>query len=307
MPLKRMRHIIGSKQKVLKVEYDVISKINAKLQKFSKGQKRLAEYILKNYDKAVFLSAAKLGETVGVSESTVFRFAVLLGYEGYPQFHKALEEVVKNKLNTVQKLELTNDRIHQKDILKTVLQSDAEKIRLTMESIEPEVFEKAVDTILHAQTIYIIGVRSSAPLASMLAFYLNVVYPRVKLIETNSMGEMFEKIIHMDDKDVLVGISFPRYSLSTLRALEYAKKKKATVVTITDSYKSPLTQYSDCNLTANCDLVSVVDSLVAPMSVINALIVAIFLKKQETVFTTFSSLEDIWKEYHIYNLDEEDT
>lgn len=255
----------------------------------------------------MFLSAAKLGDTVGVSESTVFRFAVSLGYNGYPQFHKALEEVVKNKLNTVQRLELTNDRIHQKDVLKTVLQSDAEKIRLTMENIDPVAFETAVDTILNAQTIYIIGVRSSAPLASMLAFNLNVVFPKVKLIETNSMGEMFEKIIHMDEKDVLIGISFPRYSQSTLRALEYAVKRNTTIITITDSYKSPLTQFSNCNLIANCDLVSVVDSLVAPMSVINALIVAIFLKKQETVLATFSSLEDIWKEYQIYNLDEKDT
>ena len=289
------------------MEYDIISKINADFQNFSKGQKRLAEFIPKNYEKAVFLSAAKLGDTVGVSESTVFRFAVSLGYNGYPQFHKALEEVVKNKLNTVQRLELTNDRIHQKDVLKTVLQSDAEKIRLTMENIDPVAFETAVDTILNAQTIYIIGVRSSAPLASMLAFNLNVVFPKVKLIETNSMGEMFEKIIHMDEKDVLIGISFPRYSQSTLRALEYAVKRNTTIITITDSYKSPLTQFSNCNLIANCDLVSVVDSLVAPMSVINALIVAIFLKKQETVLATFSSLEDIWKEYQIYNLDEKDT
>lgn len=289
------------------MEYDIISRMNANFQNFSKGQKRLAEFIMKNYEKAVFLSAAKLGETVGVSESTVFRFAVSLGYEGYPQFHKALEEVVKNKLNTVQKLELTNDRIHQKDVLKTVLQSDAEKIRQTMENIDPVAFETAVDTILNAQTIYIIGVRSSAPLASMLAFNLNVVFPRVKLIETNSMGEMFEKIIHMDEKDVLIAISFPRYSQSTLRALEYAIKRKTTIITITDSYKSPLTQFSNCNLIANCDLVSVVDSLVAPMSMINALIVAIFLKRQEKVLETFSSLEDIWKEYQIYNLDEKDT
>lgn len=288
------------------MEQDIISKINIDIQSFSKGQKKLAEYILENYDKAVFLSAAKLGETVGVSESTVFRFAVSLGYEGYPQFHKALEEVVKNKLNTVQKLELTNDRIQQKDILKTVLQSDVEKIRTTMEQIDPVAFDSAVDTILNAQTIYIIGVRSSAPLASVLAFYLNVVFPRVKLVETNSMGEMFEKIIHIDEKDVLVAISFPRYSLSTLRALEYAKKQGTTIITVTDSYKSPLTQYSKCNLIADCDLVSVVDSLVAPMSLINALIVAVFLKRQSKVLATFSSLEDIWKEYHIYNFDEED-
>lgn len=288
------------------MECDIISKINKNFQQFSKGQKLLAQYILDNYDKAVFLSAAKLGETVGVSESTVFRFAVTLGYEGYPQFNKALEEVVKNKLNTVQKLELTNDRIPQKDVLKTVLQSDAEKIRSTLDQIDPNAFEKAVDTILNAQTIYIIGVRSSAPLASMLAFHLNVVFSRVKLIETNSMGEMFEKLIHMDEKDVIIGISFPRYSLSTLRALEYAKKRKTTIITITDSYKSPLTQFSNCNLVANCDLVSIVDSLVAPMSVINALIVAIFLKRQNTVLATFSSLEDVWRDYHIYDFGEDE-
>ncbi len=298
--------MIGDRQEEIQVECDIISKINKNFQQFSKGQKLLAQYILDNYDKAVFLSAAKLGETVGVSESTVFRFAVTLGYEGYPQFNKALEEVVKNKLNTVQKLELTNDRIPQKDVLKTVLQSDAEKIRSTLDQIDPNAFEKAVDTILNAQTIYIIGVRSSAPLASMLAFHLNVVFSRVKLIETNSMGEMFEKLIHMDEKDVIIGISFPRYSLSTLRALEYAKKRKTTIITITDSYKSPLTQFSNCNLVANCDLVSIVDSLVAPMSVINALIVAIFLKRQNTVLATFSSLEDVWRDYHIYDFGEDE-
>lgn len=286
---------------------DVITRINKAGRKFSKGQKLLADYILKNYERAVFMSAAKLGQAVGVSESTVSRFAVILGYDGFPKFHEALEEVVKNKLNAVQRLEMTHDRINQENVIKTVLQSDAEKIRTTMEQIDQDAFNRAVETILKAKTIYIVGVRSSAPLASFLAFYLNYVFTQVKLIESNSMGEMFEKLIHMEAEDVIIGISFPRYSLSTIRALEFAKNKNTTIITITDSLKSPLTQYADCNLTANSDMASVVDSLVAPMSVINALIVAIFLKRQDTVFQTLASMEEMWRDYHIYEVDDDET
>ncbi|SFR90268.1 MurR/RpiR family transcriptional regulator [Anaeromicropila populeti] len=283
-----------------RVQSDIISKINKGYREFSKGQKLIADYILDNYEKAVFFTAAKLGEVVGVSESTVSRFAVLLGYEGFPQFHRALEEVVKNKLNTVQRMEVTNDRIKQGDLLKTVLQSDADNIRKTIDGIDQEAFDKAVEIILNARTIYIIGVRSSAPLASFLAFYLSVVFQQVKLVESYSMGELFEKIIHIDEKDVMIGISFPRYSLSTIRAVEFAEKRKADIITITDSYESPLTTYSKCNLIADNGLASVVDSLVAPMSVINALIVAVFLKKQDTVTETLAAMEDIWRQYQIY-------
>lgn len=283
---------------------DIISRVNQRYQEFSKGQKLLADYILNNFEKAVFYNAAKLGQVVGVSESTVSRFAVSLGYDGFYKFHKALEEVVKNKLNTVQRLEVTYDRLKEDNILKAVLQSDMENIRTTLEQVDQEAFGQAVETILNARSIYIIGVRSSAPLASVLAFYLNVVFSQVKLIETNSMGELFEKLVHMNEEDVIIGISFPRYSLSTIRALELAKKRNTTVITITDSYRSPLTNFSNCNLIANRDLASVVDSLVAPMSVINALIVAIFMKKQDTVSKTFASLEDIWREYDIYGFDD---
>jgi len=287
------------------VQDDIISRIHQAYSGFSKGQKNLADYILNSIEKAVFLNAAKLGQMVGVSESTVSRFAVSLGYEGFSQFHKAMEEVVKNRLNTVQRLEVTYDRFKEDNILKAVLQSDAENIRSTLEQIDQEAFGQAVEMILHAKSIYIIGVRSSAPLASVLAFYLNIVFCQVKLIESNSMGELFEKLVHMDEKDVMIGISFPRYSLSTIRALEQAKKRNTTVITITDSYRSPLSEFSDCNLIANRDLASVVDSLVAPMSVINALIVAIFMKKQDTVSKTFASLEEIWREYDIYGFGDE--
>ncbi len=270
----------------------------------SKGQKRLADYVTENYDKAVFLTAARLGEVVGVSESTVVRFATQLGYKGYPGFQKALEELVRNKLNSIQRMEVTYGRISQSEILETVLQSDIEKIKLTLTGIDQKAFELAIDTILSAKRIYVVGIRSCAPLASFLCFYLNLVCENVTAVNTNSSSEIFEQLIRINEEDVIIGISFPRYSMRTLKALEFASNRKAKVITLTDSVHSPMNLYSSCNLIARSDMASIVDSLVAPLSVINALVVALCMKKQKEVVHTLETLEQIWGEYQVYSKDE---
>ena len=285
---------------------DLLNRINSKYSSMSKGQKLLATYITDNYDKAVFLTAAKMGETVGVSESTVVRFAMSLGYKGYPEFQKALEELVRNKLNSVQRMEVTYGRISQSKILETVLQSDADKIKTTLEKIDHNAFELAVNTIIEARNIYVVGIRSCAPMASFLSFYLNLMFDNVRLLQTNSSSEIFEQMVRIDERDVIIGISFPRYSMRTLKALEFANNRSAQVVTITDSVHSPMTLYSSCNLIADSDMASIVDSLVAPLSVINALIVALCMKKQKEVAKTLTMLEDIWDEYQVYENDEID-
>ena len=213
--------------------------------------------------------------------------------------------MVKNKLNSVQRMEVTFDRINQENILKSVLHSDAEKIRTTAEEIDYDAFQEAVNRILNADTIYVIGARSSAPLASFLGYYFNVLFDKLKLINTSSASELFEQLHRINQDDVLIGISFPRYSRSTLLALEFARNKNADIITITDSYDSPLTAFSECNLIARSDLASVVDSLVVPMSLINALIVAVYMRKQSEVVNTFEELEEIWCEYKVYKSDEE--
>ena len=283
---------------------DLSNRINEKYKSMSKGQKLLASYITDNYDKAVFLTAARLGEVVGVSESTVVRFATNLGYKGYPEFQKALEELVRNKLNSIQRMEVTYGRISQSQILETVLQSDTENLKSTLESIDQNAFELAVDTILNAKNIYVIGIRSCAPLASFLGFYLNLICDNVVAVHTNSSSEIFEQLIRIDEDDVIIGISFPRYSMRTLKALEFASNRKAKVITLTDSVHSPMTLYSSCNLIARSDMASIVDSLVAPLSVVNALVVALCMKKQDEVIATLETLERIWDEYQVYSKDE---
>ncbi len=283
---------------------ELLSRIEEQYHTLSKGQKRLAEYISGNYDKAVFLTAAKLGAAVGVSESTVVRFAAQIGYKGYPEFQRALEELVRNKLNSIQRMEVTYGRISQSEILTTVLQSDIEKIKLTIAGIDQKAFEEAVDTILHAKRIYIVGIRSCAPLASFLGFYLNLLFDNVIQIHTNSSSEIFEQMIRIGEEDALIGISFPRYSMRTLKALEFASNRKAKVITLTDSIHSPMNLYSSCNLIARSDMASIVDSLVAPLSVVNALVVALCMKKQDEIVQTLESLEQIWDEYQVYSNDE---
>jgi DNA-binding MurR/RpiR family transcriptional regulator len=283
---------------------ELLIRMEEKYAKLSKGQKRLADYVRENYDKAVFLTASKLGEIVGVSESTVVRFATQLGYKGYPGFQKALEELVRTRLNSIQRMEVTYGRISQPEILATVLQSDIEKIKLTLAGIDQKAFELAIDTILHVEKIYVIGIRSCAPLASFLSFYLNLICENVVLVNTNSSSEIFEQLIRINEKDVIIGISFPRYSMRTLKALEFASNRKAKVITLTDSVHSPMNLYSSCNLIARSDMASIVDSLVAPLSVINALVVALCMKKQTEVVSTLETLEKIWDEYQVYSGDE---
>lgn len=279
---------------------ELVKRINDNYSKLSKGQKLLANYIINHYDKAVFLTAAKLGKIVGVSESTVVRFANELGYDGYPKLQRALEELVKTKLTSIQRMEVTSDRIDKSHVLKSVLQSDADKIKHTIEEINEEVFNKAVDMILNAKTIYILGVRSSASLASFMGFYFNLIFDNVKLIHTNSVSEMFEQIYRIDQDDVVIGISFPRYSQRTLKAMEFACSRNAKVITITDSPLSPMIQFAQCSLLARSDMASFVDSLVAPLSLINALIIALCINKKETVLDALENLEQIWTEYQVY-------
>lgn len=285
---------------------DLIHRIRKNMPKLSKGQKLIANYILEHYEKAVFLTAAKLGAIVGVSESTVVRFANELGYDGYPKFQDALEELVKSKLTAMQRLEVTTDRIDTNHVLKSVLQMDEEKIRYTREQIDEEAFNKAVDKIIGAKTIYVLGVRSCAGLASFLGFYLNIIFDNIKVVNTNSVSEMFEAIHRIGEQDVIIGISFPRYSKRVMKALEFAQSKKANVIAITDSYISPIASYADYALIGRSEMVSFVDSLVAPLSIINAIVVAISLRKKDEIAVNLENLENIWIEYEVYDDSERD-
>ncbi len=285
-------------------EFDIITRMNEKYIKMSKGHKAIAAYISDHYDQAAFMTAAKLGETVGVSESTVVRFAMHLGYEGYPEFQNALAEWVKNKLNSVQKMGAKYGNSTQSEILTSVLSADIEKIQDTIVNLDPAAFEAAVDIILEAETIYLIGVRSCEPLADFLHFYLNMIRGNVVLVKTTSVSEMFEQMIRVGEKDAVIGISFPRYSMRTLKAMEFANDRNAKVITITDSIHSPMNLYSSCNLLARSDMVSIVDSLVAPLSVINALVVALCLRRPDDVKQNLETLEDVWNNYQVYLNDE---
>jgi len=284
---------------------DLIKRIKVHYNQLSKGQKLLADYITNHYEKAVFLTAAKLGTIVGVSESTVVRFANELGYDGYPKLQRALEELVKNKLTSIQRVNVTSDRIDKDQILKHVLHADMEKIKVTLEELDNDHFNKAIDYIMEAKTIYIVGVRSSASLAGFLGFYFNLMFDNVKLIHTNSVSEMFEQIHRISEEDVMIGISFPRYSKRTLKAMEYAKSRKGKVLAITDSPISPMVQFSDVSLVARSEMVSFVDSLVAPLSLINAIIVALSMRKKDTIVESLERLENIWNEYQVYENDDD--
>ncbi len=268
--------------------------------RFSKSQKRIAEYIMNHYDKAAFMTAARLGQTINVSESTVVRFAAELGYDGYPAMQKALQEIIRNKLTAVQRMEVANHRIDEHNVLDTALRSDVDNILTTLNETDKAAFDAVVNSILQSKKIYIIGVRSSAALAEFLGFYFRLIFPNVYLLGTTSTSEIFEQILHISEEDVLIGISFPRYSKRTVKAMQYARSRGADVVAITDSAHSPLYQYATHKLTARGDMVSFVDSLVAPLSLINALIVAVSMKKNKEISETFRSLEKIWDEYEVY-------
>lgn len=289
---------------VIQNRYDVITRINEHYGKMSKGQKAISAFIYDHYDQAVFMTAAKLGETVGVSESTVVRYAMFIGYNGYPEFQRDLEDWVQNKINSVQKIGAKYGKSTQSEVLTSVLEADIEKLQDTIHNLDPVAFETAVDIILEARNIYIMGVRSCEPLADFLHFYLNMVRGNVMLLKTTSMSETFEQMLRIDEQDAMIGISFPRYSMRTLKAMEFANDRNAKVITITDSVHSPMNLYSSCNLLARSDMVSIVDSLVAPLSVINALVVAICLKRPEEVKKSLKDLEEAWNNYQVYLNDE---
>ncbi|BDR72450.1 N-acetylmannosamine kinase [Clostridium tetani] len=289
---------------VVEVEnQDLIKTIQVKFPRLSKGQKLIAEYILKHYDKAAFLTAAKLGSSVGVSESTVVRFANELGFSGYPKLQKALQELIKNKLTTVQRIELSNDFIDQESTLKSVLKSDMENIRYTLEKINHKTFDDVVDSIFSAKRIYILGLRSSTPIAEFLGFYLNLILDNAKII-SYGVSDIFEQMMNVSKGDLVIGIGFPRYAARTIEALDYAQNNEATVVAITDSLLSPLAARANHTLIAQSNMASFVDSLVAPLSVVNALIIAVGLREKDKISSTFSKLEHIWQEYEVYSYKE---
>lgn len=279
---------------------DVLSILQEKEASFSKGQKRIARYITEEYDKAAFMTANRLGKTVGVSESTVVRFAVNLGFDGYPSMQKAMREMVLNRLTSVQRIEVASDRFGDQDVVSMVLHSDMEKLRQTGEMVSRDAFQAAVNAILKAKRVYILGVRSVAPLANFLGYYLNYMFNNVHVVSGSGTGEMFEKIVSVNQEDVVIAFSFPRYSASTTKGAQYCRSNGATVIGITDSSLSPLGQCSDHVLTAKSDMVSLVDSLVAPLSIVNALIVAVASRKEKELSQTFANLERIWDEYDVY-------
>lgn len=280
--------------------YDILSILQAKAPTFSKGQRLIAAYITENYDKAAFLTANRLGKVVGVSESTVVRFAMELGFDGYPGMQKAMQEMVVNRLTASQRIEVANDRIGNQDVVSMVLQSDAEKLRQTGETVDRGEFRAAVNAILNAKRVYILGVRSAATLASFLGYYLNYMFRNVHIVTASGASEMFEKIVGVGPDDVVVAFSFPRYSTTTAKGAQYCRSTGATVIGMTDSRMSPLGQNCDHVLLVKSDMVSLVDSLVAPLSVTNALIVAIAAKREKELSKTFDNLEHIWEEYNVY-------
>lgn len=285
---------------------DLITKIQSELPGFSKGQKQIARFILEHYDKAAFMTASRLGVTVGVSESTVVRFATELGYDGYPHLQRALQEMIRNKLTSVQRMEVAGDRMGGRDVLQTELHADTDMIRVTLDEIDRDAFQGAVDALMGAKRIYILGVRSSSALASFLGFYFNLLFENVTLVHTNSVSEIFEQVLRVGPGDVLFGISFPRYSKRTLSAMKYARDRGARVIALTDSQLSPLARVADHVLLARSDMASFVDSLVAPLSVINALIVAVGMSRRDEIEHTFNKLERIWEEYDVYEKPEDD-
>ncbi len=279
---------------------DILTYIQENMSSFSKGQKLIANYILQSYDKAAFMTASKLGKTVNVSESTVVRFAAELGFDGYPSMQKTLQEMIRNKLTAIQRVEVSKERIGNQDVMTMVMQSDIEKIRMTLDETDQVSFNQAVGAIANAKRIYILGVRSASVLANFISFYFRFMFDNVVSVDTSSISEVFEQIVHISADDVFIGLSFPRYSKRTIKAMQYAKDQGAKVVAITDSKVSPLTKIADVSLLAKSDMASFVDSLVAPLSLVNALIVAISREKAVHLESSLNRLESIWEEYDVY-------
>lgn len=277
---------------------DMIDQLNQSGKRLSKGQRRIVEYIAAHYDKAVFMTASRLGDCVGVSESTVVRFAAAMGYEGYPQLQRAMQELVSHRLTPNQRVEMSEEVV-QENALTHVLKSDMQNLRTTLDSMDNAVFEQVVERILKARSVYVMGLRSAAPLAEFMYYYLNYIFPQVQLVSSGTT-DVFDEISKVEDGDILIGISFPRYSTRTLEAMCYAKRCGAQVISITDGPMSPLTEVADLSLMAHTDMASFVDSLAAPMSVINALLVALGLRRKEALREHFSKLETLWDTYEIY-------
>ena len=279
---------------------DFLKEIEHRLPTFSKGQRAIARYLLEHYEKAAFMTASKLGATVGVSESTVVRFAAEVGCEGYPQLQKRLQEIIRNRLTAVQRIEITSGQMSRSDVVSKVLQADMDRIKNTLESVDMDSFNAAVDCIVKAKTIYILGVRSASSLARFLGFYFTHIFPDVRVLNTTNSSEMLEQMFRISKDDVMICMSFPRYSQRTIKAARFARTRGTPVVSITDTMDSPLVEESDSVLCASSDMASFIDSLVAPLSLINALIVAISLEKEQEISQTFAELEQIWDEYNVY-------
>ena len=282
------------------MEKHLFLRIEEQKSKMSKGQKLIANYIEENYDKAAFMTASKLGETVGVSESTVVRFASEVGYDGYPKLQKAVQEMIRDKLTSIQRIDVTASSVNYDNVLETVLSNDIDKIKTTLDETSRNDFNKAVDAIVNAENIYIFAIRSSAALANFLGYYLDQMLGNVHVVSTTSKIEIYEKLIHINKKDVIIGISFPRYSKTAVEAMQFASDRNASVIALTDSMVSPLISPADYVLLARSDMASVVDSLVAPLSMINALLVATVLNNKENIKETFKQLEEVWDKYDVY-------
>lgn len=282
----------------MEIKEDLSQKINSNYKDMSKGQKAIAAYLLSSFDKAAYMTAVKLGETVNVSESTVVRFAYMLGYDGYPKLQKALQEMLRNKLTSVQRAEIVSG-LETSAVLKSTLKADMDNIRLTIEEADSETFEKVVDSILNARSIYILGLRSALPLVQFMGYYFNFIFGNVSVV-TSGVNDIFEQLIHIGQQDVLISISFPRYARRTVEAIAFSKDRGAKIIAITDSLLSPLAIYADHTLLARSDMASFADSLVAPLSLINALIIAVGIRKKADLSAEFSDLEKIWDKYKVY-------
>ena len=282
------------------MQNDILTRLGAENRRFSKSHRSIARYIAENYDKAAYMTAGKLGRTVGVSESTVVRFAMELGYDGYPEMRKALQEAVRNRLTSVQRIAASRELMDGQSVLKSVVSADMDKLRVTLEGMEQESFDRAVDRIMEARDLYILGMRSSSALASFMGFYLNYLMDNVRVINDSKGGEVYEQMLRISAEDVLFCISFPRYTSNSLSAARFAKEHGARIIALTDNHASPFAKLADTVLYAKSDMVSFLDSLVAPMSLINALIVSIGMHTTETLSETFKTLEGVWAEYNVY-------
>ena len=284
----------------------VLQTIRAGMDSFSKGQKRIAAFILDNYDRAAFMTAAKLGETASVSESTVVRFAAQLGYDGYPDMQKALQELIRGRLTSIQRIQVSRDQMTGSDILGSVMQRDMNSIHDVIERLDREEFERVVDKLLHAKHIYILGVRSSSFLAGYLNFYLHLIFKNVTLVQSSAAGEIYEQLVHIGPGDVLVSISFPRYSKMAIHAVEFACQRGGDVVAVTDSPMSPMYKMASASLLASSDMISFVDSMAAPLSLLNALILAVGQQRRDDLSATLAEMEQVWSKYSIVGKEDDE-